>query len=78
MFLEKLIILYMTNLAMHALAQEPGPGGHELCLGHHFFIPVLIFFLSLFVFVCLGFYVPLENFFTHTETSPLAAKGFKF
>ena len=35
---------------------------------------VIMFFL----FVCLGFIVPLENFFTQMETSPLLVKGCKF
>ena len=30
------------------------------------------------MFVCLGFFVLLENFFTHMETSPLLVKGYKF
>ena len=30
------------------------------------------------LFVCLGFLVLLENFFTHMETSPLLVKGCKF
>ena len=31
-----------------------------------------------FCFVCLWFFVPLENFFTHIKTSPLQVKGCKF
>ena len=30
------------------------------------------------LFVCLGFFIPLEDFFTHLETSPLPVKGCRF
>ena len=30
------------------------------------------------VFVCLGFFVPLGEFFTHMKTSPFFLKGCKF
>ena len=41
--------------------------GHNVC----------IFVISIVLFVCLGFFVPLEEFFTHMETSPLPVKGCK-
>ena len=35
-------------------------------------------FVFVVLFVCLWFFVPLENFVTHIETSPLPVKVFKF